>query len=74
MIKKKYQKVEANDYSDCGFPIAHLERDLYFTYLALLEDEQMRKKSFLSKKDYTKIVNDYYSKMMKEFKKEYYSR
>ena len=74
MMKKKYQKAMANDYSDCGFPIFHMEQDLHFTYLGLLEDEHMRKISFLSKEVYTKMVKDYYSILMKDFNEEYYSR
>ena len=74
MMQKKYQKVLEKDYGDCGFPILHMEQDLYFTHLALLEDEHMRKLSFLSIEIYTRVVDDFFSEVMKEFDEEYYSR
>ena len=37
-IKKKYQEAMSNDYSDCGFPIFHMERDLHLTYLSKGQD------------------------------------
>ena len=72
MKKKKCLDAMDNDYSDCGFPIFHMERDLHLTYHALLKDENMRKKSHLSKETYTLVVKDYYDELMRDFNEEYY--
>lgn len=71
-MQKEYKKTDDIDYSDCGFPVEHMGRDLYLTFLKILDDEKMRRWSLLSKKAYHNAVVKYYKKVKKEFGEEYY--
>lgn len=71
-MRKEYKKTYNSDYSDCGFPIEHLERDLHLTFLKLLDDDNMRRWSFLSRKAYQEVVIDYYERIRKDFVEENY--
>lgn len=71
-MRKEYKKTYNSDYSDCGFPIEHLERDLHLTFLKLLDDDNMRRWSFLSRKAYQEVVIDYYENIRKDFVEENY--
>lgn len=71
-MSRLYKETEDNDYSDCGFPEFHLQRDLYYTYQNILNDDKMRKYSFLSKKVYIETVSAYYSKIADGFDNEFY--
>ncbi len=68
----EYKNAYDSDYSDCGFPIEHLERDLYLTFLKMLDDKKMRSWSFLSRETYHEAVVDYYEKIRKDFIEENY--
>ncbi len=70
-MQKEYKKTESADYSDCGFPIEHLGRDLHLTFLKILDDKKMRRRSLLSRKAYQDIVVDYYEKVQKQFMEDY---
>ena len=41
-MQLEYKKTDDIDYSECGFPVAHLGRDLYLTFLKLLDDDELR--------------------------------
>ena len=71
-MDREYKKTDDIDYSDCGFPVEHLGRDLYLTFLKILDDEKMRRWSLLSKKVYRNVVIDYYETVKKDFEEEYY--
>ena len=71
-MQLEYKKTDDIDYSDCGFPVAHLGRDLYFTFLKLLDDEKLRKWSLLSEKNYRSAVIEYYEKVEKDFENGFY--
>ena len=71
-MRKEYKKTYNSDYSDCGFPIEHLERDLHLTFLKLLDDDNMRRWSFLSRKAYQEVIIDYYENIRKDFVEENY--
>lgn len=71
-MNREYKKTDEVDYSDCGFPVEHLGRDLYLIFLKLLDDDKLQKWSFLSKKDYKATVVDYYKVVKKEFEEAYY--
>ena len=62
-MSRLYKETDENDYSDCGNPEFHLQRDLYYTYQKILNDDNMRKCCLLSKKVYRETVNAYYSKI-----------
>ncbi|MBP5421805.1 MAG: hypothetical protein J6Y78_05095 [Paludibacteraceae bacterium] len=72
IMQKEYKKTNESDYSDCGFPVEQLGRDLYLTFLKILDDEKMHRWSLLSKKDYRNTVFDYYETVKKNFEEEYY--
>ena len=67
----EYKKTDDIDYSDCGFPEVHLGRDLYFTFLKLLDDDKLRKWSLLSEKNYRSVVIEYYEKVEENFGNDY---
>ena len=67
----EYKKTDKIDYSDCGFPVEHLERDLYLIFLKLLDDDKLQKWSLLSEQDYRAAVVEYYKVVKKEFKEVY---
>ena len=71
-MQLEYKKTDDIDYSDCGFPVAHLERDLYFTFLKLLDDDKLRRWSLLSEKNYRSSVIEYYEKVEKDFGNDFY--
>lgn len=71
-MQLEYKKTDDIDYSDCGFPVQHLGRDLYLIHLQLLADDKLRKWSLLSEKNYQAAVTEYYKKVEKDFEEEYY--
>lgn len=70
-MQLEYKKTDDIDYSDCGFPVAHLGRDLYLTFLKLLDDDELRKWSHLSEKSYISAVIEYYEKVEKDFENDF---
>ena len=70
-MQLEYKKTDDIDYSDCGFPVAHLGRDLYLTFLKLLDDEKLRKWSLLSVENYNSAVKEYYEEVKNKYEKEY---
>ena len=70
-MSRLYKKTEENDYSDCGNPEFHLQRDLYYTYQKILDDDKIRKCSLLSKKAYKEVADAYYFKISDGFDDEF---
>lgn len=70
-MQLEYKKTDDIDYSECGFPVAHLGRDLYLTFLKLLDDDELRKWSHLSEKNYRSIIREYYNKIEKDFENDF---
>ena len=73
MMELEYKKVDDIDYSDCGYPLAHYERDLFLTYEKIMYDVEMFKQSRMSREEYVSAVNDYYNNVVvKDLEEVYY--
>ena len=73
MMELESKKVEDIDYSDCGYPLAHYERDLFLTYEKIMHDVEMYKQSRMSREEYVSAVNDYYNNVVvKDLEEVYY--
>lgn len=70
-MNREYKKTNEIDYSDSGFPVEHLGRDLYLIFLKLLNDDKLQRWSLLSEKNYKAAVIEYYEKIKKSFEGDY---
>ena len=72
MMELEYKKVDDIDYSDCGYPLAHYERDLFLTYEKIMYDLEMFKQSQMSREEYVSAVNEYfYNVVIKDLDESY---
>lgn len=72
MMRLEYNKVDNIDYSDCGYPLAHYERDLFLTYEKIMYDLEMFKQSQMSREEYVSAVNEYfYNVVIKDLDESY---